>query len=105
MAAVRVLLPWSMCPIVPTFTCGLFRWKTSLAMGFLGVGRGQVARDLAGICRMQQGCLSWKEWTSRAASREAARDVLSWVWGVRVVVTARCEPRAGDCADGAADGA
>src|SRR5690348_16868800 len=24
-AAVSVVLPWSMCPIVPTFTCGLFR--------------------------------------------------------------------------------
>src|SRR3954454_295207 len=24
-AAVRVVLPWSMCPIVPTFTWGLFR--------------------------------------------------------------------------------
>src|SRR5512141_461547 len=23
-AAVRVVLPWSMCPIVPTFRCGLF---------------------------------------------------------------------------------
>src|SRR5437868_12029465 len=25
MAAVRVVLPWSMCPIVPIFTCGLLR--------------------------------------------------------------------------------
>ena len=25
MAAVRVVLPWSTCPIVPTFTCGLLR--------------------------------------------------------------------------------
>src|SRR3990172_12728281 len=25
MAAVRVVLPWSTCPIVPTFTCGLVR--------------------------------------------------------------------------------
>src|SRR6185437_5641905 len=24
-AAVSVVLPWSMCPIVPTFTCGLLR--------------------------------------------------------------------------------
>src|SRR5262245_20278401 len=25
MAAVRVVLPWSMCPIVPILTCGLLR--------------------------------------------------------------------------------
>src|SRR3989440_11629617 len=25
MAAVRVVLPWSTCPIVPTFTCGFVR--------------------------------------------------------------------------------
>src|SRR4029077_18863161 len=31
-AAVRVVLPWSMCPIVPTFTCGLDRSNFSLAI-------------------------------------------------------------------------
>src|SRR6478609_7397592 len=31
-AAVRVVLPWSICPIVPTFTCGLLRSNFSLAM-------------------------------------------------------------------------
>src|SRR5436305_1294072 len=31
-AAVKVVLPWSMCPIVPTFTCGLLRSNFSLAM-------------------------------------------------------------------------
>src|SRR5438046_9222585 len=38
MAAVRVVLPWSMWPMVPTFTWGLFRSNFSLAMvapGFL----------------------------------------------------------------------
>ena len=34
MAAVRVVLPWSMCPIVPTFTCGLFRSNFFFAMPF-----------------------------------------------------------------------
>src|ERR1035437_5327442 len=29
-AAVSVVLPWSMCPIVPTFTCGLDRSNFSL---------------------------------------------------------------------------
>src|SRR4051794_18765577 len=32
MAAVRVVLPWSMCPMVPTLTCGLFRAKVSFAI-------------------------------------------------------------------------
>src|SRR5688500_4133712 len=31
-AAVRVVLPWSMCPMVPTLTCGLERSNFSLAM-------------------------------------------------------------------------
>src|SRR5438045_9483409 len=30
MAAVKVVLPWSTCPIVPMFTCGLFRSNFSL---------------------------------------------------------------------------
>src|SRR5207248_4910351 len=32
MAAVSVVLPWSMCPIVPTLTCGLVLANVSLAM-------------------------------------------------------------------------
>src|SRR5207237_9687815 len=32
MAAVRVVLPWSMCPIVPTLTCGLVLSNFFLAM-------------------------------------------------------------------------
>src|SRR5712691_1423245 len=32
MAAVKVVLPWSMCPIVPTFTCGLLRSNFSFAI-------------------------------------------------------------------------
>ena len=31
-AAVSVVLPWSTCPIVPTFTCGLFRSNLCFAM-------------------------------------------------------------------------
>ena len=34
MAAVRVVLPWSMWPIVPTLTWGLLRSNVFLAMGF-----------------------------------------------------------------------
>src|SRR5262249_29469962 len=32
MAAVKVVLPWSMWPMVPTLTCGLVRANTSFAM-------------------------------------------------------------------------
>jgi hypothetical protein len=31
-AAVKVVLPWSTCPMVPTFTCGLVRSNFSLAI-------------------------------------------------------------------------
>src|SRR3954451_17307666 len=31
-AAVSVVLPWSMCPMVPMFRCGLFRSNFSLAI-------------------------------------------------------------------------
>src|SRR3954465_13767631 len=31
-AAVSVVLPWSTCPIVPTFTCGFLRSNFSLAI-------------------------------------------------------------------------
>src|SRR5271165_3856508 len=31
-AAVNVVLPWSMCPIVPMFTCGLLRSNFSFAI-------------------------------------------------------------------------
>src|SRR3982751_1399157 len=34
-AAVRVVLPWSMWPMVPTFTCGLEQSNFSLAMSFV----------------------------------------------------------------------
>ena len=32
MAAVKVVLPWSTCPMVPTLTCGLERSKLAFAM-------------------------------------------------------------------------
>src|SRR3954470_21044168 len=34
-AAVSVVLPWSMCPMVPMLTCGLVRSNLALATGFL----------------------------------------------------------------------
>ena len=42
MAAVSVVLPWSMCPIVPTLTCGLVRSNFCLPMSknFSWIGGG-----------------------------------------------------------------
>src|SRR5438045_1231161 len=34
-AAVKVVLPWSMCPIVPTLACGFVRSNFCLAMSLL----------------------------------------------------------------------
>src|SRR5215468_9760442 len=43
-AAVSDVLPWSTCPIVPTFTCGLLRSNLPLAMGL------SVYLTHSGIC-------------------------------------------------------
>src|SRR3954465_6306948 len=37
-AAVSVVFPWSMCPMVPMLTCGLVRSNLALATGFLSSG-------------------------------------------------------------------
>src|SRR3954462_8063123 len=46
-AAVRVVLPWSMCPMVPMLTCGLVRSNLALATGFLS-SWSRVVRELWG---------------------------------------------------------
>src|ERR1700687_2890142 len=46
-AAVRVVLPWSMWPMVPTLTCGLLRSNFSLAMSYNPHARVNVP-DLSG---------------------------------------------------------
>src|SRR5512138_1364607 len=64
-AAVRLVLPWSMWPIVPTLTWGLVRSNFFLAMvaapwlpldlGFLDEFRGQVARHLGVVTELHRG--------------------------------------------------
>src|ERR1700758_25816 len=44
MAAVNVVLPWSMWPMVPTLQCGLLRSNFSFALSLLHVARGALAR-------------------------------------------------------------
>src|SRR3989442_664040 len=45
-AAVSVVLPWSTCPIVPTFTCGFVRSNFALAI----VSALYLVDDLFGFC-------------------------------------------------------
>src|SRR6478672_11152665 len=48
-AAVRVVLPWSTWPIVPTFTCGLFRSNFAFAIEL--IPRGLVGSTTSGARR------------------------------------------------------
>src|SRR5690348_15118310 len=45
-AAVRVVLPWSMCPMVPMLTCGLVRWNFAFATGVSSLRSGPPAVGL-----------------------------------------------------------
>src|ERR1700740_2774946 len=45
-AAVSVVLPWSTCPIVPTFTCGLVRSNFALAIAASSEGCSRLVRFL-----------------------------------------------------------
>src|SRR4051795_6755660 len=75
-AAVRLVLPWSMWPIVPMLTCGLVRSNFFLAisqllpascldLGLLDEFRGQVARHLGVVAELHRG--------GRAALRHASQ--------------------------------
>src|SRR5690349_18508535 len=44
-AAVRVVLPWSTCPIVPTFTCGLVRSNFAFAIALCSFPSGAWLAD------------------------------------------------------------
>src|SRR5438477_8474880 len=50
MAVVKVVLPWSTCPIVPTFTCGLVRsnFGLDISVSFFSssAGDGDRTHDL-----------------------------------------------------------
>src|SRR3954471_6124021 len=59
-AAVSVVFPWSMCPMVPMLTCGLVRSNLALATGFLSswLRRWCVLWGLAGSARVVPGLLA-----------------------------------------------
>src|SRR5205807_10555616 len=90
-AAVSVVLPWSTCPIVPTFTCGLVRSNLPLAMfvrsSLLGLGAdhrlGDALRRLGVMLefhRVRRAALSQRAQRGRVAEhlveRHFSRDRL-----------------------------
>ena len=48
-AAVKVVFPWSMCPIVPTFTCGFERSNFSFAIEVRSVWNQAPGSRLRGL--------------------------------------------------------
>ena len=49
-AAVSVVLPWSMCPMVPMLTCGLVRSNLAFATGFSSLDLRDPAPLPVGWC-------------------------------------------------------
>src|SRR5215211_5323517 len=69
-AAVSVVLPWSMCPIVPTLTCGLLRSNFSFATPnypFLKVLCGPEGPNLRNILPLDEPLAS--RWPAARALR------------------------------------
>src|SRR6185436_12259421 len=90
-AAVKLVLPWSMWPIVPMFTCGLLRSNFFLAiptaspclrrcLADLGLGDellGEVARDLRVVRQLHRGArpaLGHRPQIRRVAEHLGERD-------------------------------
>src|SRR5260370_4027870 len=101
-AAVRVVFPWSMCPMVPMLTCGLVRWNLAFATGVSslrsvptprGVWRSRRAPvavgcyRIAGLCWLLAACLG------DDLLGDAGRDL-----GVRVELHAVVRPALGTAA-------
>src|SRR5918997_1061561 len=68
-AAVSVVLPWSMCPMVPMLTCGLVRSNLALATGFLSSWCRSGARTLGWACWGRAGGHPARRVTRRSPSR------------------------------------
>src|SRR3984957_16391376 len=68
MAAVRVVLPWSMCPMVPMLTCGLVRWNFAFATG---------------ISSLRSGPLRWV-WSVSGLPAVARYELASWLLAARL---------------------
>src|SRR4051794_36132085 len=68
-AAVSVVLPWSMCPMVPMLTCGLVRSNLALATGFLSSWCRSRARTLGWACWGRAGTYPARRVTRRSPRR------------------------------------
>src|SRR5258708_13245861 len=87
-AAVRVVFPWSMCPMVPMLTCGLGRWNLAFATGVSslrsvptprGVWRSRRAPVAVGCYRIARLCWLLASCLGDDLLADAGRDL-----GVRV---------------------
>src|ERR1700736_2697539 len=67
-AAVSVVLPWSMCPMVPMLTCGLVRWNFAFATG---------------ISSLRSGPLRWV-WSVSGLPAVARYELASWLLAARL---------------------
>src|SRR5919112_33935 len=68
-AAVSVVFPWSMCPMVPMLTCGLVRSNLALATGFLSSWCRSRARTLGWACWGRAGTYPARRVTRRSLRR------------------------------------
>src|SRR5918994_2314416 len=88
MAAVRLVLPWSTCPIVPTFTCGLaranfcFPIEPAAPLG-LALNLSRIANPLADPVVDQWKLLRWLQLVSPRLGNHFLRDGR---WQRRIVV-------------------
>src|SRR5438132_14157439 len=72
-AAVSVVFPWSTCPIVPTFTCGLVRSNLPLAMFVRSSLRGLGADHRLGDALRRLGVMLEFHRVRRAALGQRAQ--------------------------------
>src|SRR5262249_12319353 len=73
-AAVSVVLPWSICPIVPTFTCGLLRTNFCFAMSAAALLKAMDASSTSAhpILVLRSACWLLEDCRLRRYAREAA---------------------------------
>src|ERR1700731_2017681 len=90
-AAVRVVLPWSICPMVPMLTCGLVRWNLAFATGFSSL----VLRPAHAGGRVRTDCWLLASRLGDDLLGDAGRDL-----GVRIELHAVVRPALGPDLDG-----
>src|SRR6266700_6797868 len=88
-AAVSVVLPWSMCPMVPMFRCGLLRTNLALATGISSLrsptgGGAQVSLSLQGAFAADGWTATRLGWSFAPGLRDDLLGDARWHLGVRV---------------------